>query len=96
VLPFGLRSAPKIYNAVADALQWILRREGIDIFHYLDDFLVMKAPGMDKCEVGLRSSQERCRSLGVSIAAHKTEGPLTRLVFLEIELDAGLLRMSLP
>ena len=25
VLPFGLRSAPKIFNAVADALQWCLR-----------------------------------------------------------------------
>ncbi len=24
VLPFGLRSAPKLYNAVADALLWIL------------------------------------------------------------------------
>ena len=24
VLPFGLRSAPKLFSAVADALQWIL------------------------------------------------------------------------
>ncbi len=24
VLPFGLRSAPKIFNALADALQWML------------------------------------------------------------------------
>ena len=26
VLPFGLRFAPKLYNAVADALLWILER----------------------------------------------------------------------
>ena len=26
VLPFGLRSAPKLFSAVADALQWILQR----------------------------------------------------------------------
>ena len=26
-LPFGLRSAPKIFNALADAVQWILEQE---------------------------------------------------------------------
>ena len=25
ILPFGLRSAPKIFNALADALEWIIR-----------------------------------------------------------------------
>ena len=29
VLPFGLRSAPKIFNALADALQWICHFHGI-------------------------------------------------------------------
>ena len=27
-LPFGLRSAPKIFNAVADAVEWVARRQG--------------------------------------------------------------------
>ena len=30
-LPFSLRSAPKIYTAVADAMQWILGKEGVDV-----------------------------------------------------------------
>ncbi len=30
MLPFGLRSAPKIFNAIADALEWTLRQQGID------------------------------------------------------------------
>lgn len=30
MLPFGLRSAPKIFNAVADALEWIVGQEGIE------------------------------------------------------------------
>jgi len=29
VLPFGLRSAPKIFTAVADALQFILQEKGV-------------------------------------------------------------------
>ena len=29
MLPFGLRSAPKIFTAIADALEWVLRRRGV-------------------------------------------------------------------
>ena len=29
MLPIGLRSAPKIFSAVADALQWILAVKGV-------------------------------------------------------------------
>ena len=36
MLPFGLRSVPKIFNAVADALEWCVAKKGVDyIFHYL-------------------------------------------------------------
>ena len=39
-LPFGLRSAPKIFSAVADALQWSFYRSGVTwVEHYLDDFI---------------------------------------------------------
>ncbi len=42
MLPFGLRSAPKIFTAVADALEWCFRREGVAwIDHYLDDYITM-------------------------------------------------------
>ncbi len=38
-LPFGLRSAPKKFTALADAVEWIARQEGVElIMHYLDDF----------------------------------------------------------
>ena len=41
MLPFGLWSAPKIFNAVADALQWLLERQGVEgADHYLDDFIM--------------------------------------------------------
>ena len=42
-LPFGLRSAPKIFTALADALEWIL---GMDwLMHYLDDYLTLRSSG---------------------------------------------------
>ena len=40
MLPFGLRSVPKIFSAVADGLQWILVQQGVThLLHYLDDFI---------------------------------------------------------
>ena len=40
-LPFGLRSAPKIFSALADALAWVTRQHGVlHQIHYLDDFLL--------------------------------------------------------
>lgn len=43
VLPFGLRSAPKIFSAVADAAQWIMAQAGIKhSLHYLDDFILVE------------------------------------------------------
>ena len=39
-LPFGLRSAPKLFTAVADALGWALLQAGAPVhIHYLDDYL---------------------------------------------------------
>ena len=35
VLPFGLRSAPKIFTAIADALEWILANSGVTACIYL-------------------------------------------------------------
>ena len=47
MLPFGLRSAPKIFNAVADALHWVLQQAGVTmVYHYLDDFVVGGGPNI--------------------------------------------------
>ena len=41
-LPFGLRSAPKIFTAVADGYAWGLSSQGVtDFVHYLDDFPIL-------------------------------------------------------
>jgi len=43
-LPFGLRSAPKIFTALADVAEWIAKQAGVKrLMHYLDDFLVVGA-----------------------------------------------------
>ncbi len=60
VLSFGLWSAPKFYNAVADALLWILvHHDRIDGLHYLDDFLLFGKPDSPQCELSLQRALAR-------------------------------------
>jgi hypothetical protein len=81
-LPFGLRSAPKIFNAVADAVEWILRQWGIDcVLHYLDYFLVIGRPGSKECPRALATLLEVFDQLGLSVAPDKLEGPTPCITF---------------
>ena len=96
-LPFGLRSAPKIFNAVADLLAWVLHADGIQfLIHYLDDFLLM-GPPRSQLALSMRSQAESTFDrLGVPVAHHKTEGPTSVLTFLGIVIDTDLFQLSLP
>ena len=97
MLPFGLRSAPKIFTAVADALHWFLLRRGIEhVQHYLDDFIIMSFPDSPQCRDELETLLQVFRELGVPVAIHKTEGPSTCLVFLGIEIDTISGELRLP
>ena len=90
-LPFGLRSAPKIFNTLADALAWILNHHGVEhLWHYLDDWTCGK-PGTDECFGSLQTMVEICRNLGVPL-----EGSATCLTFLGIIIDTILQELRLP
>ena len=88
VLLFGLRSASKIYNAVADALLWILTRwDYVYGIHYLDDFLLFGESRSSQRAEGLCEALARCEALGVPVAPGETEGPSTKMVFLGIQIE---------
>ena len=96
-LPFGLRSAPKIFSAVADGLEWILQSRGsCRLIHYLDDFLFMAEPGSEACKSSLELAVQSCAELGVPLAMEKLEGPDTSLTFLGIVIDTVKLELRLP
>ena len=97
MLPFGLRSSPKIFNAVADVLNWHLHQSGIPLIrHYLDDFIIIAPPHSSQCREALATLDRECRSLGVPIADHKRDGSTTYLVFLGIEIDSEAGQLRLP
>ena len=87
-LPFGLRSAPKFFTAIVDALEWCFRRSGVtEVDHYLDDFITIGPPDSEECHHNLSTMLEVCHRLGVPLANEKLEGPSACLTFLGIEID---------
>lgn len=96
-LPFGLRSAPKIFSAVADTIAWAMHCAGIHHqIHYLDDFLFIGAPNTDEGSRALSIALRVLQHLGVPVAVHKTEGPATLVVFLGILIDTIAFELRLP
>ena len=96
-LPFGLRSAPKIFTAVADALAWALYCRGVRyLLHYLDDFLFIGAPDSPEAAMVASIATDTFRELGVPVATHKTEGPATCITFLGIVIDTASCQLRLP
>ena len=96
-LPFGLRSAPKLFNILADLVSWIVEHRGVSpVLHYLDDFLIMGPPTSTKCADNLNIIKEVCLQLGIPLAVEKLEGPSKSLTFLGIVLDTQLMEARLP
>ena len=96
MLPFSLRSAPKIFTAVADALQWILNSLGMNhLLHYLDDFILV-ANSVDRALSNRHILIRTFERLGVPLEPSKLEGPSTCLSFLGIEVDTENLQLRLP
>ena len=97
MLPFGLHSAPKVFTAVADALEWCIRERGVTgIDHYLDDSIIVAPPGLNLCQTYLSLMHEECSALGVTLAPEKKEGPATCLTFLGIQIDTVAGTLNLP
>ena len=96
-LPFGLRSAPKIFTAVADAAEWIARSVGVrDVLHYPDDFFLVGPSSSDECRADMHSLLQMFHSLGLPLAPDKLEGPTTCLSFLGLEIDTVAMELRLP
>lgn len=94
-LPLGLRSAPLIFSAIGDALQWVMESKGVTwVAHYIDDFITLGVPGSSKCALNAERMHTVCDLMGLPRESEKDEGPATTLSFLGIEVDSSAI--SLP
>ena len=66
-LPFGLRSAPKLFNVLGDQIIGVFTRQGVTIvLNYLYDFLTLGPPASNICQQNLIIIQNICASLGIT------------------------------
>jgi len=99
-LPFGLRTAPYLFNLFAEVFHWIvahdLQSRGIpgEIVHYLDDFLAILPPHGNPDAYG-KPFAELCGTVGLSIKESKSEEGTT-VGFGGVEIDTGKMVIRLP
>ena len=96
-LPFGFRSAPKLFTTVADGCAWVLVACGYsDFTHYLDDYLFWSAHNSPACINALNTTLQLGSGLGLSAAINKVAGLSTTLSFLGIEIEMVAQQLRLP
>ena len=97
MLLLNLLFAPKIFNAVANALQCMLQQQGLeDLDHYLDDFVMWGKPATQQCHQAFTRTKQLCSHLRVPLEVHKTVVPTTCLTFLGITIDTAANKLRLP
>ena len=103
VLPFGLRSAPHLFNQLSDTIEWILLNKCMISFvcHILDDFLIMEPPSElppndSACQQSLTAMMLTFKNLNIPVASSKTQGPATVLESMGIILDSVRMEARLP
>ena len=96
--PFGLRSAPFIFNSIADMVEWILKVNYSVryLLHYLDDFLSLGPAGSSACADSITIARSVFSRLGLPLHPSKCEGPTPVLIFLGIELNSLTQTARLP
>ena len=89
-LPFGLRSAPFLFNQISDALEWILKHNyGLrHVIHILDDFFIAEKTKF-ACLGSFTTLLKVFMSLRVPTVASKTLGRSQVLEFMGIVLDSN-------
>ena len=94
-LPFGLRTAPRIFNLFAEALHWIFETlYEWNVTHYLDDFLFVFPAGTDSDPIS-KTFDQVLATFGLSKAAEKdSQGRV--VVHLGFEFDSSAMEIRLP
>ena len=68
----GLRSAPLLFTALGDAVQWAVEKEGVLwAGHYIDDFVTVGGPDSSKCGRNLGKLKALCARVGLPLEEEK-------------------------
>ena len=98
VLPFGLRSAPFLFDQFSLALEWIIQHKlNIpQVIHILDNFFLAASPPCANCMTALCKVLHLFTDLDIPVAPNKTFPASTSLEFMGILLDSQSTEARLP
>lgn len=96
-LAMGLAESCRIFEEFSTSLEWAAKSKlGItEVIHVLDDYLFLEK-SVNRCSESLQSFISMCNSIGVPIAADKTDGPHQEIVFLGITVSTLFMEARLP
>ena len=98
-LPFGLRTAPYLFNLFAEVFHWALEHQLIrqnlpaTVIHYLDDFFLV-IPADARVEKYTTIFGTLCKELGIAIKDSKSEkGRITSFAGIEVHTTQMVIRL---
>ena len=96
-LPFGLRSAPFLFNQLCDVLEWVLKHNYRlqRVLHILYHCFIAE-PSRLQCLASFSTLLRFFVSIHAPVDASKTLGPSQVLEFMGIELDTTRMEARLP
>lgn len=97
-LPQGCRISCFLFETFSSFLHWVVEKEsGISTLdHYLDDFIFAGAEATSDCQTLMDTFIRVADEMGVPLAENKTVGPVTKIVFLGLEIDTILMLVRIP
>jgi hypothetical protein len=94
-LPFGLKSAPALFELFATAINQFIQKAGVVyIYHYMDDFICVSTPQSALQDYDI--TMKMFNQLNISLSADKLQSPTTRIEFLGLIIDSDTMQIQLP
>ena len=94
-LSFGCRSSVDRFLTVSDAIEWALRRWGVQVVHYIDDFCFVCGSEAEALEA-VRKFEVICEEFGIPIKRQKDEGPAKVVEMLGVVYDMNTYTAAMP
>jgi hypothetical protein len=98
MLPQGCSISPAIFEKFSTALQFAVSKHGKsnNLDHYLDDFFFAGKSSTNDCLELMSAFEYVCNDIRIPINKNKSEGPVTILTYLGLEIDTVLMEIRVP
>ena len=97
-LPMGASLSCNLFEKFSSFLHWLVSYKSgiISLDHYLDDFILAGKADTDECLQLISTFDQVCADINVPVAADKSVGPTTNLVFVGLVIDTVNMLVRIP